>query len=225
MVVVQRFLNNELGNPCLKNDLVNFFHTHHDLLDSVVKEVSGGRYLSKVTQGIFQELGSAYDDPDRGIKAIIDLGIPVKKYRQFAQFNTFVDKESNTWKHKRINGVLVPNTWPSNTKVTKRWAELRDSFEIRTVDEVDYFGAAWRVDKWLNYVLASPFYSLFIENPNDLEIIIRGDGFKSGKQPYTFLLASLGNFGMLSKCIIFNFVVNLAAVSESSTEDLRTAFE
>lgn len=93
------------------------------------------------------------------------------------------------------------------------------------MDEVEYFAAAWRVDKWLNYVTKSPFYSLFIEDPNNLEIILRGDGFKAGKQPYTFLLTSLGNFGILSKCVLFNFVINLAAVEESSVEDLRTAFE
>lgn len=114
----------------MKNDLVHFFHKHHDLLEAVVKEVSGGKFLTKITKEIFEEVGEAYDDPDRGIKAIIDLGIPVKKYREFAQFNTFVDKETNTWSKKRVNGAIIPNTWPSNTKVTQRWAALRDSFEI-----------------------------------------------------------------------------------------------
>lgn len=224
-MTVKRYLERVDDIDGMKNDLVAFFHTRHNLLDSIVKEVSNGKFLTKVTKDIFKEVGAAYDDPDRGIKAIIDLGIPVRKYREFAQFNTFVDAETNTWSKKKVNGAIIPNTWPSNTKVLKRWANLRDSFEIRTVDEVDYFAAAWRVDKWINYLLKSPFYSLFIEDPDNLEIIIRGDGFKVGKQPYTFLLASLGNFGMLSKCIIFNFVVNLAAVKESETEDLRTAFE
>lgn len=222
---VKSYLDQNAHDACLKQDLISFFSNKHALLNDIVHEVSGGKYLTKVTQEVFKELGDCYKDPDRGIKAIIDLGIPIAKYREMAQFNQFADPETNTWKHKKINGVTIPNTWPSNTTVQQRWAALRNSFGIRSIDGEEYFAAAWRVDKWLDYVLSSPFYSNFIEDPDNIEIILRGDGFRAGKQDCTFWLATLGNFGMLSKCTVFNFVVNLAFLEEKDISNIRRAFE
>ena len=104
-----------------------------------------------------------------------------------------------------------------------------DELDIEHVADCDTSAAAWKLDHWLQFVLKSPFYTKYLPrnqpaNNKTIELIICGDGLKTGSAPHTFLLATLGDFGVLSKCILFNFVVNLVAASEKEPDILRQAF-
>lgn len=94
---------------------------------------------------------------------------------------------------------------------------MRDSLDIEEV-ACGVKAAHWKVDKWLDFVLSSRFYKQFycFTEGDEAELIIRGDGFKSGNQHRTFLLATLGNFGLLSKCVLFNFVINLCETNNNT---------
>jgi hypothetical protein len=80
------------------------------------------------------------------------------------------------------------------------------------------------VDEWLEFVYTSPFFWLFISDPLNCELIVRGDGLPLRGGLASFLLITLGNFGVLSKCILFNFVINLASIGEKFVEKLKQAF-
>lgn len=70
----------------------------------------------------------------------------------------------------------------------------------------------------------TPAYFNTMKNPLRLEIIIRGDGFPIGGGHACFLLAALGNCEEMSKCLSFNFPINIAAISEKNRERVRQAF-
>lgn len=218
-------MQSQKEEPYFKRDLVSFFSKHPTLLQQIFEEAKEGKVQENFIKEVFAEAQELYDDPDRGIKAIIDLRIPFNRYREFASFNQFHDKDENIWGPKKVRGVPLPRTWPSFKKVTKRWKKLKRSFGIRSIPNLAFNASYWRIDKWLEYVITSPFYKAFIEKPEELEVIIRGDGFLAGKDPCTFLLATLGNFGIFSKCVIFNFVLNFAMAGEKDVEKLREAFE
>ena len=212
-------------NKMAVTEMMDLFSNQHKKLNEVVRNVNGGNFMTKLVRDIFSEVQEQYSDPDRGIKLIIDLGLPVRRYRLMAAFNQFHNKTTQTWDTKKLYGVPIPQTWPSNEKVMARWIQLRDSFSIKSITGLGFYASYWRVDKWLEYILDSPFYSSFITDKQNLEIIVRGDGFKAGKQPCTFLLVTLGNFGILSKCVVFNFMINFAMKGEKDGEELRRAFE
>lgn len=115
----------------------------------------------------------------------------------------------------------MPNTWPSYTRVKARWSMCLSQFDIKAIDKTS---SEWKVDNWLHFVLNSPHYSQFLRNTDTIQIIICGDGLKLLGKPACFLLATLGNFDLLSKCTHFNFVINLALNKETNTEQIREVF-
>ncbi len=82
----------------------------------------------------------------------------------------------------------------------------------------------WSVEKWLQFMFSSKTYFGYMQHPEELEIIVRSDGIPVGRRHASFLVATLGNFDVLSKCIGFNFPINIAEVNEKNREDVREAF-
>lgn len=82
----------------------------------------------------------------------------------------------------------------------------------------------WPVDEYLQYICESPNYRQYFKQDKFLEIIVRGDGMPVGGKKSCFLLVTLGNFEEKSKCLGFNFPVNLAEVDDKNREAVRIAF-
>ena len=77
---------------------------------------------------------------------------------------------------------------------------------------MDFFADKWDIEEWLRWVYTHNFFSQFLQDPLHAKIVIRGDGLPVGGRKACFLLATVLNFGLLSKCVAFNFVINLAEV-------------
>ena len=100
----------------------------------------------------------------------------------------------------------------SNFKAT--WKQLKHTINIEHVP-ADFAADEWNVEQWLNWVYTHKHYSQFLQNPQHAEIIIRGDGLPVGGRKACFLIATLKNYDLLSKCVAFNFVINLAEVNNT----------
>lgn len=218
MGVLQDHLWNALNTPEeLVSDCQEFFAHNVDKFEKVLHQLQGGKYVKQFVKNIFEEIKGDFEDPDRGIKAVVDLGIPINKYKVFAEFNKVLHKDTSEWKTKTVHGVPFPNIWPSYNNVWARYKEYRDQVEVRPVSGVDFHAGEWSLNRWLEHMITSPFYKQFLPSDikeNELEVIIRGDSLKKLKKPTSFLIATLGNFGLLSKSILFNSVVNLAQISD-----------
>lgn len=83
----------------------------------------------------------------------------------------------------------------------------------------------WPVLDWIRFLYNNEVYHSGMENPHDLELIIRGDGFPVAANRHAcFLMGTFGNFGPLSQCLAFNFPLVLAEVNEKSRNKVRQAF-
>ena len=139
-----------------------------------------------------------------------------------ASFNLIHSSETGKWERGLVGGVHLPNTWPSYTRVKTRWNQYLAQFNIQAIDST---ASEWKIDNWLQFVLNSPHYSQFLTDTDNIQIIICGDGLKLLGKPACFLIATLGNFGLLSKCTHFNFVINLALNKETDTNEIKEAFK
>lgn len=120
--------------------------------------------------------------------------------------------------------VKIPSMWPSTASVLELWKTLKEKFPlIESVPGVD--GYCWSVKQWLEFVLGRGPYYNYIDDIDNLEIIVRGDGLLvADGRNCCFLIVTLGNFGMNGKLVGFNFPLCLAEVSESNREDVRKMF-
>ncbi len=73
-------------------------------------------------------------------------------------------------------------------------------------------------------MFSSETYFRYMQHPEKLKIIVRGDGIPVGGRHASFIVATLGNFDVLSKCIGFNFPINIVEVNEKHQEDVREIF-
>jgi hypothetical protein len=211
-------------DPAFLPACIEFFSHHSDELLEIFTHANKGRLVETFVHDLFGMLKRKFDDPERGVKAIIDLGIPLTRYRQFSEFNSFLNPATQTWEPIYLFGVRFPNIWPSYKKVYGKWEEMKNSLQIRSVPDLDFHAGFWPVDQCLEFVLASPFYSRFFEHKNYLELLLRGDEFIGLGESDTFFIISFGNFGIYSKCILFNFLINLAFAKETETEKIRAGF-
>lgn len=122
-------------------------------------------------------------------------------------------------------GVEIPNMWSSVRDVKDLMRDLKQRFQLYHSGTPDMDSYAWDVEDCLRFIVGNPAYTQHMHELEDLEIIIRGDGLPVGSRHASFLLLSLGNFGKLSKCLAFNFPINLAEMDEKNREAVRLAFQ
>jgi hypothetical protein len=72
------------------------------------------------------------------------------------------------------------------------------------------------VEEWIRWIYSHMFYLRFVKQPEHAVLVVRGDGFSIARKHGSMLIVTLLNFGMLSKCKSFNFIINLAEVSTST---------
>lgn len=217
------------ANPNFIPECVQFFNSRTDILTDIVKQTKGGEYEKSYIKEVFAEVEGKLNDPDRGVKLIMDAGIPISKYKVLADLNKVQNEDTGEWEAFKVRGVSVPHILPSNNTVKSRYKSYRDNFDIKPVPDLDFHAGEWRLDDWLEKTLHSPLYSQFIPRKNGdydvLEVIIRGDRLLACGHKSCFLLATLGNFGPFSKCVVFNSVVNFAQVDEKDIARTCAAFK
>lgn len=233
MGVLKTVLENHVEDAAFVPECAEFFARHTEVLEDIVMKTKGGQIITNVVQAAFEEVGQALNDPDRGVKLVIDTGMPMNKYQQLSELNQFKNPDTGEWEALKVCGATFPNIHPSFGKVKERYKFYKDQFNIEPVQCFDEDGtsnhaAHWQLDQWLEYIVTSPFYSGFIPRKTGqepvYEVIIREDGLKMLKHKSCFLLATLGNFGIFSKCVLFNSIVNFAQVSEKETAKIRQTF-
>lgn len=161
--------------------------------------------------------------PDRACKALVDLDLPVNRLDLLHNTNKVMGPDGY-FVDPTVFGVKVPNLWGNSGLAKKQWNEYKSSFNLQHSgpDNLDCY--RWSVREWLEFVLQSPVYLSQLKTPQELEIIIRGDGFPVGGKHASFVIASLGNFGQLSQCLAFNFPLVLAEVDEKNRSAIREVF-
>lgn len=107
--------------------------------------------------------------------------------------------------------MTVPPLWPSNKAFFEAWDSTKQHFKIKEIKGATP-SASWKISRCIRWICTQPFYQQFIEDPENLEVIVRGDSAKIGGKKASFLLLTLRNFGVFSKCPAFNFIVNLTEV-------------
>ncbi len=119
---------------------------------------------------------------------------------------------NNTFVKAKIFGVNLPALWPSNKSFYEEWNTIKEHFNIQLGVDINSPFSSWDINECLKWICNNPFYQPFIQDPEHLEVIVRGDSAPVGGKKASFLLLTLGNFGLFSKCVSFNFLVNLAEV-------------
>lgn len=76
----------------------------------------------------------------------------------------------------------------------------------------------------IHFFLKSPPHAAHLDDPSNIELIIRGDGFPVGKKHAIFLIFTL-NFRVLGKTLGFNLSINLAEVDESNQVEVYAALK
>lgn len=228
MGVVRNCLNSHVNHPTFVNECTSFFTSHKNVFEKILIK---GKFVQEIAKDVASELDQVLDDGDRGLKLVLDTGIPISKYKQVAELNKVKNTKTGEWEQFSYAGVRFPNFFPSYEKVQEKYNEYKKQVHIEEVKDCGGHAAQWPLVEWLESMLTSPFYSKFLkpkrskEGLRKFEIIIRGDGLKANGTKSCFLLATLGNFDVLSKCVLFNSVVNFAQVDEKDTDNVRKAFK
>lgn len=221
METVYDYLIQLSHNPEFENECISFFNNNPKWFDRIASQVQGD-CLKSVTSNIFQQLDNKFNDPERGVKLILDLGTPVSKYKQVSDLNKYLNPDTGIWEDLVINNVTFPHIFCSNNSVQAKYSELKKEANIESIKDVDFQGAQWCLDKWLEHMIESPLYGpLCNKTPlKPYEVIIRGNGVKVSGYASCFLLATLGNFGILNKCVLFNCVVNYGILVKKTLLEL-----
>lgn len=222
----------QYGEEAFTDECVSFFEHKHQLLGKVVNSVSDGKIATNIVKEAFKQVEQVLDDPTRGLKLLLEGGIPISRYEALSDLNKFKNPVTGVWEPLVINKAIFPNLFPSKTKVKQLYKEYKKEVNIKPITGIDFNAAHWKLDEWLEFMLTSPLYSPLIKKQGfcrkngeiEYEVIIRGDGLKACGHKSCFLLATLGNFDILSKCVLFNSIVNFAQVSEKDFDRTRAAF-
>lgn len=204
---------------------IELYKHRNDLLTKLLYAVSKGKLIEYHVAKAFKELEKINTNPVRAVKAVLDFGLPASSFRKFASFNKYQNTD-NEWERTKIYNVPVPKQWCSYNEYWKLWASLRDSLAISEVVGCPVEAASWKIDTWLEFILSNSFFSKYIPaGTTHLELILRGDGFLGGGSHRTFLLGTLGNFGLLSKCLLFNSVLNVCQCEDKDSDTIATAWK
>ena len=121
------------------------------------------------------------------------------------------DPELEEFCHPSVHGVPIPNIWASDAAFKETWKEWKETFDFQT-PTTSFPSSEWSVFDCLRWIYKRKHYARHLKNRECAKLIVRGDSFVVGGKPASFLILTLLNFGVLSKCIAFNFVINLAEV-------------
>jgi hypothetical protein len=119
--------------------------------------------------------------------------------------------------------VPVPPLWASNTAFKKQWKTIKESITIHSTS-LTTSSHEWSVDDCIRWIYSHSYYAKFIKDHGDVVLIIRGDGIAVGGRHASFLIATLLNFGVLSKSPSFNFYINIAEVKLNNSLLLCSSF-
>lgn len=161
-------------------------------------------------------------DPFSAAKMVSELGIPMSKYETLAKAPQVLDEKSLQFKPATVDGVPIPPLFAPVSAFKHTWKALKEFFKLKRTSK-NSFG--WSLLDALHFFLQSPPHTAHLSDPNELEIIIRGDGFPVGGKHAIFLIVTLGNFGILGKTLGFNLPINLAEVDESNREEVYEALK
>ena len=144
---------------------------------------------------------------------MLDAGMPISRYQNMSDFNKIQDRETLKWMKDSLP-FKMPTIWPSYGKVKTAWGTYKQQFDINPIERVK--GGEWPICGWWRYVLTCGNYTRHTKQlaHNKIEVLEQGDGFKTLGGKACFLIASIANFNLLSKCVNFNFLINLALVEE-----------
>lgn len=151
-----------------------------------------------------------------------DLNIPMSSYATLAKPPLVFDERNAKFVPATLEGVPIPPLAAPVASFKYTWKLLKDSFKLQRTGNNSF---AFQLEQAIQFFLDHKAYSTHIADKNNLEIIIRGDGFPVGGKHAIFLIVTLGNFGPLGKCIGFNLPINVAEVDESNLEEVRAALQ
>ena len=189
-----------------------------------IRTVDDGRFFRKEVKDIMGQMKEQLQCPFRGVKAVVDLGIPISRYEVLTKPPQVI-QDDGYFGPASIAGVEIPNMWASVKDVKKVIKDLKARFKFFPTGKEGTDACYWDVEDCIKFICRSEVYMEQMQDPHHLEIIVRGDGLPVGGNHACFLLLTLGNFGILSKCLGFNFPINIAEVDEKNREEVRLAFQ
>lgn len=173
---------------------------------------------------ILAETEKILTDPIRAIKVIVDTELPISQYKNLRKPHLVLNPATNKYEPAKVFGVEIPNFYARPGVVEKLWDEYKQLFNIQKTGDPENDSYMVDVEEWLRFIYLSCTYFSCLIDPFNLELIVRGDGFPVGDGHAVFMIVTCGNFGGCSKCLGFNFPINLAAISEKNREKVRKAF-
>jgi hypothetical protein len=163
--------------------------------------------------------------PMRGVKMASDLNLPVGTYPELCKPPLILSDDQKSFIPATLYGIPFPRLFPSDVKFRENWKKVKENFKIEHCgNESVPNGYMWNVNDVLKFITSNEIYSNYISDKENLNIIIRGDGGPVGGGHFIFMIMTLDNFGILSKSLEFNFLINLAEVNEKNREEVRAAF-
>jgi hypothetical protein len=188
------------------------------------RELDGGNfYKKKILAPVLQEAQNVMACPYRAAQLVCDLNIPVSRYHYLSK-PPMVMGENHKFVPATVEGVPLPSFHAPTKEFEAAWHDLKEAFVIQHAGTDESTNSySWNALDALKFLHSNPAYKEHIQDPNNLELIVRGDGFPVGGKHAIFLIMTLGNFGVLGKSVAFNIPLNLAEVSEKNHAGVRAA--
>lgn len=204
----------------LKEDLTTFFTQNQPLMVEVLQAVDEGNLYKMVVKSVLDKTALALRCPFRAVKAIVDMELPCSRYEVFASTNEVLGADGK-FQTAVVEGVKVPNFWAPQRVVRELWKKIKGEFNIQGDKDSHY----WHVKDMMAFIYSNETYAKYLEEPRNVELIVRGDGMSVGSNPSCFLICTLGNFGIYSKTLWFNFPICIMNFSEKDREAVCKAAE
>jgi hypothetical protein len=119
--------------------------------------------------------------------------------------------ETDQFEKIKVFNVPIPPLWASAKSFKSQWSKLKSFFNFASTSD-SFPSHEWPIDECIRWIFTQRYFVKFINDPQNLVLVVRGDGIPLGSKQASFLTMTFLNFGELSKCPSFNFIVNVAEV-------------
>lgn len=174
---------------------------------------------------ILKQVQEELSCPFRATKMVTELNLPTSLYPVLAAppMKAEVHKNGSVeYSQATVEGVPILSLIAPMANFKHLWKSFEQMFPLTETGKNSF---ALQLKHAIEFFFKTPAYSQYIADPSNLEIIIRGDGFPVGGKHAVFLLVTLGNFGIRSKCLAFNLPINVAEIDEKNRPAVKQAFK
>lgn len=220
---------NSRNSPELADILSKLLHYgKRDVLELIMRESHQRTLKQSIQQQILQILSRNCSNPVEAVKLICVANISFNQYRKITQsFGKQWIESKHRYSRKRLTqNFSIPRLFASIPAVRKCYSTIALQY-MRCIEHIkgEYIGHEWNVIEILEYIWSFSMLRNMLQDTEELELIVKLDGFPVGGASGFFITLTLGNFGVACKCSVLQFILLSSNMPEKDRELLEFMFE